>query len=738
MSNEISAPYLEKVRLELEAYDRSLQHYQKYLQQIDAQLKKISYLSIEPLEKQVTVDLKALEKKVEVQLPVFKEASEYRSYAANQKRLGNLNEAIAAYIKAIGIQPEVGDYYELALLLVQTKQQWDEALFCHEKLLEIQPGGASQIKLGTALAREGKLQQVINSCNNVFQNKIENLFYYWQLSAHLANVGLLNEAVRFFEEFPKPKLPKPEKKQKLKAAGDICKYDLIWDWFNCSNSQEFNLDIDLDSLPLETNQINQHFQEKKTSVFVLPHLTEKEQILLEELGISREYVALMRREEHGIENIYLNVFEDENSSNNSESIQRNALYPHKRFGCWHRINNPVEFTHTIAEFEYMYCFDPMTGKVVRTNESFFLGTSIVYRFQGREVFYIIAGGWSGDKLFLYIPTFNLAIYYTDWDSPATKICQDFQCLIVTHFKDVLKYLNSSNSRNLTSCLGFIENLGHYFWQDLNGIYYCYKNHILDNIDRFALGPYEKMELISIMPEIPNSKILKVLNMSESEQFQFFLKNNCFCFRITEHFISSECMDRVRKAAWDKCSPDLLSMLTDIKQERQPFPLLWINVRSHNKNWISQEKGYAEIINKLSDNFPNLGIVFDGWIDCNEVVENIQKQLKANIKVYNTLGCPVHESIAWACHIDAYIAVVGSGLTITSWLNDKPGVAYSNKGHIRQKMFWSRVKEKGVAPNFLKAEDILDVGSGGWGNYELDWQVIYNKILPIIQKIETEK
>jgi hypothetical protein len=195
------------------------------------------------------------------------------------------------------------------------------------------------------------------------------------------------------------------------------------------------------------------------------------------------------------------------------------------------------------------------------------------------------------------------------------------------------------------------------------------------------------------------------------------------------------MERVYRAASKKCSADFLEMVTEIKEKKETFPLLWINVRGHNKSWVSQEEGYANIINKLSEDFPNLGIVIDGWIDCNEVVENIQKQLKPTVKVYNTLGCPLPESIVWGHYIDAYIAVVGSGLTITSWLNDKPGVAYANRGHLKQKNFWSKVKEKSIEPNFLDFSEIVEVGTSGWANYEINWEVIYEKILPILQKLK---
>ncbi|NER05569.1 MAG: hypothetical protein F6K17_24775, partial [Okeania sp. SIO3C4] len=333
------------------------------------------------------------------------------------------------------------------------------------------------------------------------------------------------------------------------------------------------------------------------------------------------------------------------------------------------------------------------------------------------------------------PRLKIAIYYNNWKKPKLEIYQNFSSLIVTYFQEVMEYVNSKQKKNVTSVIGFINNLGHFFWQDLSGIYYCYRNDLLGKIERFAVGPYAKMELKSIMPEIPDSKILKVPEMSDSEKFQFFLKNNSFCFRMTEHFISQECTERVYKVAWNKCSPDLIKILTNIREKKEVFPLVWINVRGHNKSWISQEKGYANIINKLSLDFPNLGIVFDGWIDCNDIVKNIQKRLKPNIKVYSTLGCPLHESIVWGNYIDAYIAVVGSGLTITSWLNNKPGVAYANRGHLKQKSFWSKVKEKSIEPTFLDVSEVVEVGTGGWGNYEIKWEVIYDKIFPILRSLE---
>ncbi|GGA21411.1 hypothetical protein [Okeania sp. KiyG1] len=107
--------------------------------------------------------------------------------------------------------------------------------------------------------------------------------------------------------------------------------------------------------------------------------------------------------------------------------------------------------------------------------------------------------------------------------------------------------------------------------------------------------------------------------------------------------------------------------------------------------------------------------------------------------YNTnLKIKLYESIVWANNIDAYIAVVGSGLVITSWLTDKPGVAHGDLAHLAQKSFWYGVKEAGIRPTFLKAQDIQQLNTKAYGNYKVNWKIIYKKILNILKKVEQQK
>ena len=113
--------------------------------------------------------------------------------------------------------------------------------------------------------------------------------------------------------------------------------------------------------------------------------------------------------------------------------------------------------------------------------------------------------------------------------------------------------------------------------------------------------------------------------------------------------------------------------------------------------------------------------------------------KQKVTFYNTnLDIKLYESIVWARHIDAYIAVVGSGLVITSWLIDKPGVAHGDRPHLGQKCFWSEVKESGIEPRFLNHQEVKQLQRGVYRNYQVNWEIIYKKIFKIIKKIEKEK
>lgn len=95
--------------------------------------------------------------------------------------------------------------------------------------------------------------------------------------------------------------------------------------FNQTKPSEFNLEIDLDKLEFEAEEIKQHFQNQTLKILTLPQLTPEDKTWLEKWGISLEYIRLIRQENNGLENIYINCFNDDLSF----PQRRTQLHPHK-------------------------------------------------------------------------------------------------------------------------------------------------------------------------------------------------------------------------------------------------------------------------------------------------------------------------------------------------------------------------------------------------------------------------
>ena len=653
-------------------------------------------------------------------------------------------------IDSLAIQPQQSllehypkhlNHYELGMFLIY-KQDWEAAFSWYEETLSLEKKlykknkVPSHLLLGESLVKNGKLKEVIDCYHRVFQKDIQNLEFYYQFSIHLSQAGLISEAVTFFKDLPKPQFPKNLKLSQHESVTNSI-YEYIWDSWHQTNSEDFNLQIELDTQELESGKVQNYFHQKYLKFLAIDELHPEDLDFLENCGILLEYVKLIRLENHYLENIYINCSESSNErlKTRTNNVKKCHLKK-KRAGYKYQA---VEFTQSLVEFGYMYTVCPLSGRIVRSNTSFYLGKwSIIYRFQGEEVFYIIVNDFIGSKAALYIPKLNVCIAFGKAVKNIDHQIYKFQSYVVSNWKYVQNYLRNFN-RSLVELYGTIGNLGHFFWQDITGIYYLYEQNLLEKIDYFCGGKSQYLNLLSIFPEIPEKKILDISEMSEEEQFRFMLKNNFFCLRITDNFIKQNVGNRIAQAAYNLCDQEFIEEVKKVKENYNL--LLWINVRSNNKIWQEQDKNYAKIIDKLREEFYHLSmaVVFDGTPDASDIVKSIIEQTKSKVSFYNiTLDIKLYESIVWARYIDAYIAVVGSGLVITSWLTDKPGVAHGDHAHLGQQCFWSAVKESGIEPRFLNHQEVTQLQRGVYRNYKVNWQIIYKKIFNILKKIEKEK
>ena len=328
-------------------------------------------------------------------------------------------------------------------------------------------------------------------------------------------------------------------------------------------------------------------------------------------------------------------------------------------------------------------------------------------------------------------------------------------------KDVKSYIETTKKKQVVDVIGLGFNLGHYLWQDLSGLHVLYKNGILDKLDKILVGPGDYFRTQDVFPEIPPEKFVEVEDVWQV--FQTVVANNYVALRVNGIFIEEELTQRVIYAARKNCSDQFLREVETAKQKC--FPLLGIQIRARNsrRSWLSQVEATANLINQLYVDFPDLGIVFDGWSvtgkedasdicwsminDEKSVVSDIVALISDEIPVYSAIGATTYETTTWWYQaIDLHTASIGSGLTYSSWLANKPGVVHGNAltYSYADQICSSSCRENLLPQVLVPQEYIRDVPDNSYDtdwentNYYCDWKVIYDELIKLLNTIKKRR
>ena len=659
-----------------------------------------------------------------------------------------LEAACQAYQSEISINPGFFESHFSLGNCAKEMQQWEEAVTAYQRALELNPPnltslnneiGEAYYQLGKECFEKNQLEKAAQ-CYQKAQEKQphQKLAYYdlreaitrayHQLGIDQAKQGLLDEAVACFQ-----------KAQGLDPSlGDVCEY--LWEGLN----QQGVLDETSPYCQKEIRRevIEAYFSSTCTyKIINLWDLNTDDKEYIKKSGLSLVQIEFAIRDQRSLEKIYMNSFE---------------IGPIKEYSKTEMKSGQI-FQQSIVETSYIYTVCPFNGIIVRSNQSFVVGgiwpTPVhFYRFVGQEIFYLVVGDWIGDKMYIYIPSLELIIQLRHLVShlQGAGMFNKFKGYMVSEWKQVLSYLSNPH-KQLGAVLGFFGNIGHYTWNDLTGIQYLHEKNILTKIDNFIVGTFEYFNVVDIWPEhiLPNKRIQVA---DPDNLFQTVLANNCFTFRVTEFSIKEDLTNRIIKGSYQRCSQEFLQQIEIAKHH---FPLVCFQIRFHIRFWLSQSEGIANIINNLSKDYPNLGVVFDGWsrteIDSpgddvriaveNEEIAKIIARLYPGIKTYNTIGCKTYEKVLWAQAVDTYIAPSGSGLTFLSTIANKMGVVHGDSDfyHDRVKLDLSLSRENGRPPLLVPGYHLEgDRTEAVHRNYECDWSVLYDEVLKLVQSLQPER
>lgn len=388
---------------------------------------------------------------------------------------------------------------------------------------------------------------------------------------------------------------------------------------------------------------------------------------------------------------------------------------------------------TLATEGVAFCRCPFTSIALRSFHGFVVPVDelkqsyLFYYFKSVEPFYLVVAGFGGRKTFLYFPLSDIVIQLGDpahdWGNHAIAI-DTLKRLFIENYVEVLHYLSHRTSRCLLG--GTLNNLGHCIWNDLNGLIRFEESGLLGGIKQLVSYRFAFLKPETVLR---NASGISVTNIRSPDQlFSFYLSNGLIPVRPTSMTLDAGVADRIVKAAQDQLTD---SAKNEIHHAQKWGDIVWFNLRLHNKSYIEQIAAAQMIMERAQREDKRIVLFVDGMRDCDELLKSISEAAGSSVLVVDGTKKTMEESISWAVASKAYVATIGSGLTLVTWLAGKPGVAHSERAHLSQLDFWPLVRSDVPTPKSPRSEDITDIGSGAYCNYSVDPKLITDLLWPLI-------
>lgn len=395
---------------------------------------------------------------------------------------------------------------------------------------------------------------------------------------------------------------------------------------------------------------------------------------------------------------------------------------------------PIYYPFTAAKTGQVLAVCPLNGKPVSSTHSFLNDNHhLSYRFQGEEVFFLLAGRWHGRRCAAAFPLRNLIILLDapEKDSNIRQwVANSCQTLAQSIAKNPALFATRESPRRdgfvLVSNLR--ANLGHYFWQEMSGVSLLKEAGLLGRVRAILTRSERWFTPADMFPELNDVPVVKIDHFSEAQSaLQEAQLLGLPLVAPIGQAISPFLKSRVLHVAESRISEGSNSAINAFCSSNRA---IWINLRSHNKAWSNQVQGYADLLNHLHTLHSDIGVVFDGFEDTAGIADDIKALLNADIATVSAIGCSFEESIVWANKVASFVAVVGSGLVINSWLSDCSGVAHGNAAHLKQQQFWNCVAPGKGEVHFLSSGQVS--GSGDlYGTYDFDWKILADHLNSIL-------
>jgi hypothetical protein len=282
-----------------------------------------------------------------------------------------------------------------------------------------------------------------------------------------------------------------------------------------------------------------------------------------------------------------------------------------------------------------------TNEIFRTNRSFHLvfqnehvnvkeglDDIIVYIFDNIPIpfFVCIGGGGRGSCLSNEI---YMVYYYTT--NNIYSFCENIltsdqsKILLCNRILDYYKSNTIIPSNKVSTTYGYLANIGHTYWNELSAFKILLDFDLLKHIDMFIIGQYDYYNIYDYLQK----NNYNVVRENKIENINKIL-NNSVIFKYDDLFMYEDLKTFVLEN--NKLNDnDLIARIEKVKNAHHP--IVTFNLRGLYRNLYDQETCFIKIINSLLLLFPNMFVIFDGYVKNENVVLNnyTTENVTANIR-----------------------------------------------------------------------------------------------------------
>lgn len=428
------------------------------------------------------------------------------------------------------------------------------------------------------------------------------------------------------------------------------------------------------------------------------------------------------------------------------------------------------FSYQMVADGFAQAVSPFSGKIIKSHDSFYVHPCCYYRFDDEEPFYLITDSilfeYYHSKLGIYFPRRHLLILGSEDVFLYRELIDlegfiiNFQSQMIANASRVIKYLKSEERKIVAPFTA--HQFAHHIWNELPFVENLIRAGIAENIDKYLTEARPMGKLGNIFPEIADRSFECD---GGSDLFYLALNNNYFVIKPGAVAIQNSLTERLQHFIANNIRQEFIE--TCNRWREQYFPLIWIGVRVRTRTCIDQKDGLIRLIKQLTDRFPRLGVVIDGFsFPCepllwgfesvNDVIaeekdlfDSIRDKLSCPENVISAIGLHLYESLFLANFVDGYICHHGTSQH-KFWLAEMDiGIVHANAEILKlaeQEPFYvvSNVRSGMAKPCYIPSSWVETVdGSaqfafydarGGFylDNYRCNWERIGNLM---IEKLE---